>query len=132
AQRTKQIGGGVSAAVRVRLGDDLAGGDARAPVAGGVRAVGLIAEPAAVDLVVARRAPHGGRRFSVHGRARLRRPSAGAVRPAARTLARTSPSRSSSRQVGTSFRATSPARGCSGPVPSVGRPAAIQSSFPPT
>src|SRR5205807_5174024 len=84
AQRTKQIDRGVSAAVRVRLGDDLAGGEIRAPVAGGVRAVGLIAEPAAVDLVVARRAPHGGRRFSVHGRARLRRPSAGAVRPASR------------------------------------------------
>jgi hypothetical protein len=55
-----------------------------------------------------------------------------ASHPAARVRSRTWPIGSSSRQVGTSRRATSPARGRSAFRPSVGRPAASQSSSPST
>jgi hypothetical protein len=53
-----------------------------------------------------------------------------ASHPAARTRSRTSSSRSSSEQVGTSVRATDPARGRWALVPSEGNPAASQSSLP--
>src|SRR6266542_876429 len=53
-----------------------------------------------------------------------------ASHPAFRARSRTSPRRSSRRQVGTSVRATSPARGRCAFVPSEGSPAANQSSFP--
>ena len=55
-----------------------------------------------------------------------------ASQPAARTRWATAPSGSCSPQVGTSLRATSPARGCWALDPSVASPAASQSSLPAT
>ena len=55
-----------------------------------------------------------------------------ASQPAARTRSRTAPIRSSRRHVGVSFRAISPALGCSAYLPTVGNPAASQSFLPST
>jgi hypothetical protein len=53
-----------------------------------------------------------------------------AFQPASRTRGPTAPSSSSMWQIGTPVRATVPARGRSAMAPSVGSPAASQSSFP--